>query len=202
MSLFKRLLSCTLFFLSLFGANLALASASAEGGHAAGPGLPILWKVINFSIIAFVLYKVGKKAMPGILEKRREDVAKALDQAQERENEAAALFNEYEEKLGDLESQIEALTSQAKQRAQKQSATILDKAEREAKDLVASAKRSAKRIEEQAELGIRKLVTDEALRLAEINMRSQYEPDTAAAIKKQSKLVEQFTSEVGRFEKQ
>ena len=94
MNLFKRPLnfafSLTLIFATPLSSELAIAAGG--GGHDSGMGLAFLWKVINFAIIAFVLFKVGKKAMPGVLNKRREDVAKALDEAQQRENEANETF--------------------------------------------------------------------------------------------------------------
>jgi F0F1-type ATP synthase membrane subunit b/b' len=61
---------------------------------------------INFSLLAFIYYRFGKKPVAEALAKHRASVAKEIEEAQRMKHEAEARAKTYQAKLKDLESEL------------------------------------------------------------------------------------------------
>ena len=99
---------------------LCLASigiAYASGGEAAHTPLwkEYLWKIINFGVLFFVLFKFGKKPLQDFLKTRTELIEKTLKEAQEAKILAQKALAEVEERLKVKDKELEEIISSARQ---------------------------------------------------------------------------------------
>ncbi len=123
--------------------------ASEGEGHAEPP---ILYKWVNFAILAaglgYVAVKTGGPALRG----RAADILDSLNAATERSEATARKAAEMEQKMAGLQSQIEAVRQEAKQemereagRVQAETADLLAKVEQHAQQEIVSAAAAAKK---------------------------------------------------------
>jgi F-type H+-transporting ATPase subunit b len=121
---------------------------------------PYMASLINFSVLAFVLFRFGKKPIAESLAKRRHDIMAEIETAQRLKAEAAARLDEYEDKLEHIEAKrAELLEDFAAQ------------AEVEKKHVLAEAEERRSRMLRDAEFRIEqelKAMRDELLREAVI----------------------------------
>lgn len=139
------------FLLALFSVSSLLASEEAHGA-AAEHGDPLLTsKWINFAILAGGLgYLFVKFAFPVFREQQREILA-SMDQASRQAEEAAARARAIDERMANLQQEVEALRQKAlaemkneARRAEEETAAALAKVEHAAEVEIASAVKAAK----------------------------------------------------------
>lgn len=97
----------------LFAAALALAGASplaAAGDGGEGSFADFGWRVVNFTVLAGLLFYLLSKVIRGFFMGRREAIAKALKDAQEATEEAQSRYREYSVRLTAAEGEILALS--------------------------------------------------------------------------------------------
>lgn len=189
-----------LFSIALMSSPLFANSEAGEGhaAHEGGLGWSFAFKVINFAVFFYILWRVAKKQLPGILQKRRADLAEAMEAAEKKEKEAHALLQEYDRKLGDLGMVIQKTLNEARTQAESEKQRIIEQAKHEAAEIIKSAERSAKSLESRVAADLRNLATTEALRLTEQKVRDAFAGD--ANKKKQADLIQRFVAEVGTLE--
>ena len=176
------------------GIGLALVLV-AEVAWAAGNGEPsggaeFLYQLLNLAILLGAIVYFARKPLLGYLAGRRSQIQSDLDTAASLLSEAEARHQEIQGKLSELESEVEALQSQARQRA-----------EEESKRILAEAQRSAERIQSDATAAI-----DQELLRAQRELRSEAAAlavDMAAEILSQQvgdadreRLLDEFISRV------
>jgi F0F1-type ATP synthase membrane subunit b/b' len=76
--------------------------AAAQHGEEGGLGWGFIFKLINFLVFFYIIFRVAKKQLPVILNKRQEEVTKALAEAKAKEEQAHTLLREYDKKLNGL----------------------------------------------------------------------------------------------------
>lgn len=96
---------------------LVLASSGAggaEGGEhgAAAPSRDMLWKVVNFAILAAGVYILWIKVIKGILVKRGVDIKDGLEEAKAAKEAAEKKAEEYRQKLSTLEARLGELAQE------------------------------------------------------------------------------------------
>jgi len=143
----------------------ALVHAAEEGEK--GGGNELIYKLINFVVMAIGAYIVWQKAIKGLLAKRGEGIKKALEDAKNAKEAADAKADEYRQKLSLLEKRIEELHLELKAEGEAEKARIL----REAEEAVTKIKEQAKFASEQelkkAKMEIKQEVAVLAVALAE-----------------------------------
>ncbi|NUQ76498.1 MAG: ATP synthase F0 subunit B, partial [Polyangiaceae bacterium] len=73
---------------------------------------PFLASVLNFGLLAFILYHFGKKPLAEALVKRKQAIMGEIDNATRLKDEAEGRLEEYEEKLDHLEETLEQLKAE------------------------------------------------------------------------------------------
>jgi F-type H+-transporting ATPase subunit b len=122
---------------------------------------PFLASLLNFGVLAFVLYRFGKKPLAEALVARKKTIMAEIDQATKLKEDAEDRLEEYEEKLENIEAKLEEV--RADYRAQ---------AEVEKKHILAEAEERRARMRRDAEFRIdqeMKAMRDELLREAVAN---------------------------------
>jgi F-type H+-transporting ATPase subunit b len=70
---------------------------------------PFLASVLNFAVLAFVIYRFGRKPLAEALVKRKQAIMQEIDNATRLQQEAEERLTEYEEKLEQLEDMLEQM---------------------------------------------------------------------------------------------
>ena len=114
---------------------------AAEGEHAGGSLLGLLFALINFLLFVWILHRFAWPLIRDSLRERRDRIVAALEAARRAREEAEAIKAEFETKMRNLEAES------ARARAE-----VLAIAEAEAKQLVESARQASERIRADARL--------------------------------------------------
>ena len=118
----KLTISLIIFFAVL--ATGAILFAATGGGHGApaGPtfwGIPtakwwdLLWRTLNFAVLAIVLAKLLSKPIANGLKGRRQSIREEFEDLEDRKAEADKVYQEYEEKLSSIEQEIDEIIKNA-----------------------------------------------------------------------------------------
>lgn len=136
--------------------------AAAGGEHALGPinwfdtsnkkQPPFLAMAINFAVLLFIYYKFGKKPVAEALKKRRENIAKQIEEADRIKTEALARAEKYQAQLGSLDVEAEQTKKAIRATGEADRERVLREAnekaarlEREADALLDAERKQAKR---------------------------------------------------------
>lgn len=134
--------------LTLIGvlAFTALAYASGGEGGEAHEGLPWAnfgWRILNFAIFIFLLYKFAGAKAAAFFGGRRSQIKKELDDLQERKAEAEKKLASVESGIRNLEQEKAAILAEAKTQGEAIKAAIIEKAQKDALAMQAQAVTSA-----------------------------------------------------------
>lgn len=149
--------------------------------------------VVNFAVLLFILGRMGGKPLADYLEQRRNGVEEGMKEAAEIKAKAEAMYNEYQERLKTMD------TDMAKLRKDIQEAAEADK-----KRILAEAEQSAARLRKDTEA----LIEQQSRELSESIRAEVVTASIAAAeevIKKalesgdQERLAQQFKQELGQI---
>jgi F-type H+-transporting ATPase subunit b len=125
-------------------AALGFASEGGEGAHGSHAALQmkdLMWRVINFAMLAAILiWGVKKAQVSKLLADRQAGIEKALKEAVEAREAAEKKYAEYSDKLTKATKEIDEIY-----------ASIKKEGELEKERIIAEAKVSAEKIKEQAE---------------------------------------------------
>jgi len=99
---------CLLF--GLFTLTAAYASGGGEGGHEGPSWFDFTWRVVNFLILAGVLYWLLAKKVKAFFAGRHEGIRTALAEAVIAREEAEKKFREYAAKLNKATGEIDEIT--------------------------------------------------------------------------------------------
>jgi F-type H+-transporting ATPase subunit b len=73
---------------------------------------PFLANILNFGVLAFLLYRFGRKPLAEALAKRKQAIMSEIDKATELNQQAEARLKEYQNKLKRLEETLAALKAE------------------------------------------------------------------------------------------
>ena len=112
-------------------ASVSVAFASGGGEEGASAILKdYLWKIINFGVLFFVLYKFGKKPLQSFLKQRTELIEKTLKEAQQAKELAQKALAAVEERLKARDREIGEIVSSAKESGEKEKARLIEEGSR------------------------------------------------------------------------
>jgi len=132
-----------IFVVALIAVSCQMSAAFASGGEEGGAGAifkDYLWKIINFGILFFVLYKFGKKPLQAFLKQRTELIEKGLKDAKEAKELAQKALAEVEERLKVKDKEIEEIVSSARESGEKEKARLIEEGSRMKEKILAQAK--------------------------------------------------------------
>lgn len=179
-------------------AVLAPAPVVAQGGGGSGgsalfdinAGLSA-WTLVVFAGLLFILGKFAWGPILGAVEAREQGIQSKLDEAAERNEEAARLLAEHREQLADARRQSNELIAEGKAAGESLRKELEEKARSEAQGIV---ERAREEIERERDAAIETLRRESVeLALAAASRLMQENLDQA----KDRQLVERYLSEMG-----
>jgi F-type H+-transporting ATPase subunit b len=143
----------TIVFLLILN-SFGFCAEAAHGEHELKRQLwDFVWRIINFGILVFLLYKVGKKPFKEFLFSRKEKIETAIIEAENALKLAEDRKKEYEEKIKNLEKEKKAILEQFRKEGEIAKERIIADAEEKAKKIIQQAKVAAEQeIEKEKEL--------------------------------------------------
>ena len=168
---------------------------AAQGGGDGGlydinTGLSV-WTLVVFAILVFILGKYAWGPILGAVEAREKGIQSALDEAAERNEEAAKLLAEHKEQLADARRQANELIAEGKAAGENVRKEIEEKTRAEAQTMVERARAEIERERDAAIAELRKESVDLALAAATRLMQENLDQDKDRAI------VERYLTELG-----
>ncbi len=144
-----------------------LTGLSVHGAHLLALGL-------NFAIIVFLVFWLGRKSVPGMLRKRGESIQKALDEARKASQEANQRLADIESRLRQMDTEIGKMNSSAENEAKGEEIRIQKTAEDEIRKVVQAAEQEIAAAAKQARRELSTHTADLAVALArkQINVDS------------------------------
>lgn len=131
----------------LVTAALFLCAASAFAGDAEGGGhdkmLDLLFRFINFGIVAFLVYKFAGKRVADLLSGRTKQIEADLTDLDERKEDAQNRLLEVEASIANLEAEKAKILADAKAQGEVMRQAIIEKAEAQAVQIKAQAEIAA-----------------------------------------------------------
>ena len=141
-----RLSRITAAVLALSASPVGLAAqGGGEGGlYDINTGLSV-WTLVVFAILVFILGKYAWGPILGAVEAREKGIQSALDEAAERNEEAAKLLAEHKEQLADARRQANELIAEGKAAGENVRKEIEEKARSEAQSIIERARAEIER---------------------------------------------------------
>ena len=140
-----------------------------------------------FLLMSYLLFNPARK----LLKDRQDRIANDIDSAKEDKESAAALKAEYESKLKDIDKEAEQILAEARQKALKNEAKIVDEAKAEASRII-------KRAQEEAELEKKHAMDDMKQEMIQIaSLMAQKVVAASIDTNIQDTLVEETLKEMG-----
>lgn len=121
-------------------AAVAWAAGAEEHVDTKAQLIDFAWRIVNFAILLFILYKLMWKKMKSFFAGRREGIKASLEEAEVVKADAEKKFKEYDEKIKKAEEEIQGI-----------SAMIKAQGEEEKKRIIADAERASVKMKEDAQ---------------------------------------------------
>lgn len=187
----------TLVILALVVGVAGMVYASSGGGHGESGSLSpaklkdLGWRTMNFVALAIILVKFLSKPIANGLSSRRLGIMTQFEGLNERRDEVEKTYKRYEEKLGKIDQEVEAILAAARTQAETEKERIIEEAKRAATDITRKAELSVKHELSEARKKLRTEVAEAAAKIAEQLIRQ------SLTDRDQSKLVEDYLDKVG-----
>ncbi|MCB1034386.1 MAG: F0F1 ATP synthase subunit B [Acidobacteria bacterium] len=180
-------------------ASAAPALASGGGGEGspslfAGDVGNLIWTLVIFLVVLWVLGKFAWGPILEGLQGREKFISDSLEQAKQQRDEAAALLEQYEEKLAAARSETEAILDEARRDADAVRKREEERAKEEADKLLARARRE---IEIATETAVKELYT-RAAKLSTVGASRILEREISAA--DHERLIEESIAAIEQME--
>jgi len=185
----RHLLSFVLVTGVLLGLQ-GVAVASEAGGHGALNWTDFLFRVLNFSIMAAILFKLLKNPLRKYFTSRREDIQKMLADLEQKKLEAEQKCAEYKAKLAALESETQRIVSEYVQEGEMERKKILEAAERQAQYIKEQADVAIQQELKAAKESLQKEVSELSVAAAEEIVKNNMQPED------QERLIRDFMTKV------
>ena len=153
------------------------------------PGL-MIWTIVCFLVVLFVLKRYAFGPVQQMIDKRRERIQSALDEADHARAEARDLLEEHRKLIGQAKSESEEILSEARRIADAQRERVKAETEEDRQRRLEETRRQIEQATQQALGEIRLEVANQALRAAEKLTRM------ILTDKDQQRLIDEALSEI------
>ena len=151
----------------------------------------VIFSIVTFALLALLLRLFLYKPVLAMLDKRRQAVNEALDQAERTRVEAEKADERLQEKLNATRLEADRIISEARSRAEENTAALLQQAKEDAERISAQAVADIALERERALAELREQTADLALLAAEKALTSTLTEE------QQQKLLDSFVEQVG-----
>jgi F-type H+-transporting ATPase subunit b len=156
----------------LLVAGIAVASEHG-GGSDSSKWMNFLYRVINFAIVAGILYKLVGKRLSEFFSGRTYQIETELNDLAARRDEAEKKLKEVEARIANLEQEREEILAAAREQGEALKAQIIEKAKQTAEQIKAQAKLSAEQEAKLAYEAVKAELADQIAAAAEKIVRKQ-----------------------------
>lgn len=168
----------------------ALASGGEEGSGGKGWVKADWARVLNFGVLALLLFVLLRKPLPKMLNGRIEGIKAQLAELEAKKAEAEQQLAGYNEKLSDLEKEADKIVQEYVKQGNEAKARILKEAEASAEKLQIQARRAIESEFEQAKSKLQADVLEKSLKKAEEIIASQINASD------QNQLIDEYLEKV------
>ncbi|MBF0112110.1 MAG: ATP synthase F0 subunit B [Desulfamplus sp.] len=185
----KAALPATFAILFLF---MGVALASSGGNDAAPKGWVATdtYKVLNFLVLAGVLFYIAKKPVAQFFSSRIKDIEGQLAELEQKKADAQKSLAEYESKIADLTKESEKIVKDYIRQGEDAKKRILAEAEAQAVKLEESAKRNIEQEFKAAKSKLQQEIAEKALAQAELIVKE------SISFEDQDRLVDEYLDKV------
>ena len=148
------------------------------------------FRVLNFGILAVVLFLILRKPVASALSSRIAGIKKELEDLEAQKEAAEKKLAEYSDKLSDLEKESEHIVADYIKQGNEAKARILKEAEASAEKLQAQARRNIEHEFDQAKKQLQAEVLEKSLAKAEELIKAKISADD------QNRLVDEYLDKV------
>lgn len=157
--------------LVVFSVLLAFGSvwASSEGGHG-DSGVKVkdlIWRIMNFVVLAGVLIFLLRKPLAQALESRRQGIKDQLDDLERQKQDAERRLAEYREKLSVLGKEVEKIVAEYIREGEAAKGKIIEEAQVAAEKLQEQAKKNIEHEFQKAKQQLKAEMAEQAVTMAE-----------------------------------
>lgn len=149
-------------------------------------------QLVNFTLLAVLLYLLLYKPVLKLLDQRKERIAKSMADVDAAREAAARAQQEYDRKIAEAQRKAQEIIAQAAQTGEKVSAEIKAEAQREADAIRQRAREEAALEKEHLLADVQKQIAGLSMLAAERVLGEAMDPDL------QRKLLDQFMRELGK----
>ncbi len=129
-----------LFTVLLFTLIPAVAYASGGGESAEGSMSNLWWRILNFTVLAAVLYKLSAKAVRNFFAGGRESIKASLEEAVTAKEEAEKRLKEHSDRLDKATAEIQDIADMIKAQGLAEKEKIIEEAKRTAEKIKQDSK--------------------------------------------------------------
>jgi F-type H+-transporting ATPase subunit b len=144
--------------------------ASSGGGHGESSfdkGKDLIWRTMNFVVLAGVLIFLLKKPVAKGLASRRQGIKEELDDLESRKSAAQKELQQYQDKLNQLDKEIEKIVADYIKEGEAAKTKIIEDARASAEKLQQQAKKNMEHEFEKAKRALKAEMADQAVAMAE-----------------------------------
>ncbi len=156
---------------TVLGIVLVAAVAWAAGGEEhvdlKAQLIDFAWRIVNFIILLYILYKLMWKKMKSFFAGRREGIQASLDEAEVVKADAEKKFKEYDEKIKKAEEEIQGISAMIKAQGEEEKKSIIADAERTSVKMKEDAKARMEQELKKAKNELRLEASELAVQMAE-----------------------------------
>jgi F-type H+-transporting ATPase subunit b len=190
----KRLcfLLVSVLVLALVG-GLALSAFAAEerqGTSSFKKTWMKIWEVLNFLILAFLMFKLLREPVKNFFQGRTEMLRQKIAEAEGASIEAERELKEVESRFEMLDEEIQRLQQTITEQGERGRDKIISDAEQTAEYMLEKAKFESEMMMREAKIRLRREVTNEAVRLAEESIKKEI------GKKDQERLVDEYLQDL------
>jgi F-type H+-transporting ATPase subunit b len=169
-------------------------ASSEGGGHEAEGGLDkgkdLIWRIMNFALLAGILIFLLRKPLPKALASRRQGIKDELDDLEAQKGDAEKQLAGYKEKLSLLDKEVERIVAEYIQEGEAVKANIIEEARAAAEKLQEQAKKNIEHEFHKAKQQLKAEMADEAVAMAEKLIKKDIKP------KDQKRLIDEYLTKV------
>ena len=141
--------------------------AAGGGGGGLDKTKDIIWRTMNFVVLAGALIFLLKKPIGQALAARRQGIKDQLDDLERQKQEAEQQLSEYQQKLNQLEQEVEKIVAEYVKDGEAMKAKIIEEAKASAEKLQDQAKKNIEQEFDKARKGLKAEMAHQAVAMAE-----------------------------------
>ena len=167
--------------------------ASSEGGHGEGTlnkKLDLLWRTLNFVVLAGIVIFLVRKPLAQGLASRRQGIKDQLEDLEKQKQDAERQLAEYKDKLRVLDKEVEKIVAEYIREGEAVKAKIIEEAKVGAEKLQEQAKKSIEHEFHKAKQQLKAEMAEQAVATAEELIKKHIKDED------QERLIDEYLTKV------